>query len=120
MPRAKGVVPGKARRGKVRRAVKGQRGGRHRLHRTAKDALMKSLQYAYDHRKRRKRDFRRFWIVRINAAAREHGMSYSNLIHGLKRANVNVDRPQLAEMAVSDSAGFAKLVEIAKAEAEVR
>jgi large subunit ribosomal protein L20 len=115
MPRAKGTVPGKARRRKVLKAVKGHRGGRHRLYRTAKDALMKSLQHAYDHRRQRKREFRRFWIIRINAAAREHGLSYSNLIHGLKQANVHIDRRQLAEMAVHDSAAFAKLVDIAKA-----
>ena len=116
MPRAKGAVSGKARRRKTLKAVKGHRGGRHRLYRTAKDALMKSLQHAYDHRRRRKRDFRRFWIVRINAAAREHGLSYSTLIHGLKQANVQIDRRQLAEMAVHDSTAFAKLVEIARAE----
>jgi large subunit ribosomal protein L20 len=115
MPRATGVVPGRARRKKVLKAAKGFRGGRRRLYRTAKETVLRGLQYAYRDRRVKKREFRRLWIVRINAAARMHGLSYSMLMNGLKKANVAIDRKILADLAVSDSEGFARLAEVAKA-----
>ena len=115
MPRATGVVPGRARRKKVLKAAKGFRGGRRRLYRTAKETVLRGLQYAYRDRRTKKREFRRLWIVRINAAARLHGLSYSTFMSGLKRANVAIDRKILAELAVNDSEGFARLAEVAKA-----
>jgi len=96
------------------KAVKGYFGGRHRLYRTAKASLMKSLQYAYRDRRNRKRDFRRLWITRINAAARLYGLTYKALIRGLKQAKVELDRKILADLAVRDPAAFAKLVELAR------
>jgi large subunit ribosomal protein L20 len=101
------------RRKKILKLAKGFRGGRSKLLRTAADAADKSLMYAYRDRRQRKRDFRRLWITRINAAARIHKLSYSRLMHGLKLANVNLDRKVLAELAVSDPAGFTKVVELA-------
>lgn len=115
MPRATGVVPGRARRKKVLKAAKGFRGGRRRLYRTAKETLLRALQYAYRDRRAKKREFRRLWIVRINAAARQHGLSYSTLMNGLRRANVAIDRKILADLAVNDGEGFARLAEVAKA-----
>ena len=85
-----------------------------KLFRPANQAVMKSLTYAYIGRKQRKRDFRQLWITRINAAARANGMSYSKFINGLKKANIEVNRKMLSEMAIHDAEGFAKLVEIAK------
>jgi large subunit ribosomal protein L20 len=101
------------RRKKILKLAKGFRGGRSKLYRTAADAVDKSLMYAYRDRRQRKRDFRRLWIARINAAARAHKLSYSKFIHGLKVANVDLDRKVLAELAVSDPAGFAKIAELA-------
>jgi len=93
--------------------AKGFRGGRSKLFRTAADAVDKALMYAYRDRKAKKRDFRRLWIARINAAARMHDVSYSRLMHGLKSANVGLDRKVLAELAISDPPGFANLVSLA-------
>jgi large subunit ribosomal protein L20 len=101
------------RRKKVLKLAKGFRGGRSKLYRTAADAVDKALMYAYRDRKARKRDFRRLWIARINAAARLNNLSYSKFIHGLKIANVELDRKILAEMAVSDPSGFAELAKLA-------
>jgi large subunit ribosomal protein L20 len=98
----------------VLRATKGQRGGRHRLFRTANQAMMKAGVYQYRDRRNRKRDMRRLWIARINAASRQHGLTYSRLIHGLKEANIDLDRKALAELAVTDQAAFAQLVDAAK------
>ena len=101
------------RRKKVLKLAKGFRGGRSRLYRTAADALDKALMYAYRDRRARKRDFRQLWIARINAAARMNNLSYSRLIHGLKQANIALDRKVLAELAVSDPSGFAQVARIA-------
>ncbi len=114
MPRAKTVVPGRARRRKVLKAAKGNFGGRRKLFKTALQTRLRSGQFAYAHRRTRKRDFRRLWITRINAAARLNGLSYSTLIAGLKRANIDVNRKLLADLAVTDSAAFTKLAEVAK------
>lgn len=114
MPRVRGGSHSRSRHKKVLEATKGQRGTKHTLFRRANEALMKSRWYAYRDRRKRKRDFRRLWIARINAASREHGLSYSRFIHGLKLAGVEIDRKMLAEMAVNDSPAFARLTEIAR------
>ena len=116
MPRTKTVVPGRARRKKVLKAMRGARGGRSRLYRTARESLYRALAYAYRDRRTRKRDFRRLWIQRINAAARMNGLSYSTLMHGLKLANVELDRKALANLAVHDSVGFSRVADLARAE----
>jgi len=114
MPRAKkGAARTRAKK-RMFKAVKGYVGGRSRLLRTAKEALMRSGQFAYRDRKRRKRDFRRLWIVRINAAARQHGMNYSQFIAGLQKAKVEVNRKMLADMAVTDPAAFEEMVNLAR------
>ena len=95
-------------------AAKGFRGGRSRLYRTAREAVERSLQYAFEGRKQRKREFRKLWILRINAGARENGLSYSRLMHGLQQAKVELNRKVLADMAVRAKEDFAKLVEVAK------
>jgi large subunit ribosomal protein L20 len=94
--------------------TKGQRGTKHALYRRANEAMLKSLWYAYRDRRNRKRDFRRLWITRINAAARLNGLSYSRFMHGLGKAGVEIDRKILAELAVNDAEAFAKLAEVAK------
>ena len=114
MPRTKTVVPGRARRRKILKAAKGNFSGRRKLYKTALQTVQRAGQFAYEHRRTKKRDFRRLWITRINAAARENGLSYSTLIAGLKRANVEVNRKLLADLAVSDAAAFAKIAEVAK------
>jgi len=101
------------RRKKVLRLAKGYRGGRSKLYRTAADAVDKALMYAYRDRRVRKRDFRRLWITRINAAARSHNLSYSKFMHGLKLANITLDRKVLADLAISDPSGFAKIADLA-------
>lgn len=101
------------RRKKVLKLAKGFRGGRSKLFRTAADAVDKALMYAYRDRRVRKRDFRRLWIARINAAARMNNLSYSKFVHGLKLANVGLDRKVLAELAVSDPSGFSKIATLA-------
>jgi large subunit ribosomal protein L20 len=117
MPRAKTVVPGRARRKKVLKAAKGNFSGRRKLYKSALQTVQRAGQFAYEHRRTRKRDFRRLWIQRINAAARQLGLSYSTLIAGLKKANVDVNRKFLADLAVRDAAAFAKLAEKAKSAA---
>ena len=101
------------RRKKVLKLAKGFRGGRSKLFRTAADAVDKALMYAYRDRRQRKRNFRRLWIARINAAARMNNLSYSKFMHGLKLAQVDLDRKVLADLAISDPAGFAKIAELA-------
>jgi large subunit ribosomal protein L20 len=114
MPRVKRGVTARARHKKVLKAAKGYRGARSRVYRVAKQAVIKAGQYAYRDRRQRKRQFRRLWIARINAAARMHGLSYSRFINGLKRSSVEVDRKVLADIAVFDQTAFAALVECAK------
>lgn len=118
MSRATNNPASRARRKKILDRAKGMRGGRSKLHRTAAGAVDRSLAYAYRDRRTRKRDFRRLWITRINAAARLNGLSYSRFIQGLKAAEVEIDRKVLADLAVHDQAGFARLAEIAKARVE--
>jgi large subunit ribosomal protein L20 len=101
------------RRQKVLKLARGFRGGRSKLYRTAAGTLDRALRYAYRDRKARKRDFRALWITRINAAVRMNNLSYSQFIHGLKQANVELDRKVLAELAVSDPAGFARIAQLA-------
>ncbi len=114
MSRARGAPSSRRRRKKILKAAKGFRGSRRTLIRTATESVHRAGQYAYRDRKRRKGDMRRLWIIRINAGARMHGLSYSQFMHGLKTASVEVDRKMLADMAVNDESGFAKLVTIAK------
>ena len=116
MPRVKRGVTSRRRRKGILKQAKGYYGGRSRLFRTAREAVEKGLKYAYRDRKQRKRDFRALWIARINAAAREHGISYSRLVHGLSLAGVEVDRKVLAELAVSDPAAFGQLADLAKSQ----
>lgn len=115
MPRASNNVQRTKRRKKVLKDAKGYRGGRRRLYVPAKEAVEKGLRHAYRDRRRKKREFRKLWITRINAAAREHGLSYSRFMHGLKQAEVEIDRKMLAELAVNDPDGFAELASTAKA-----
>ena len=115
MPRSKTVVPGRARRKKILKAAKGNFSGRRKLYKSALQTVQRAGQFAWEHRRLKKRDFRSLWITRINAAARLNGMSYSTLIAGLKKANVEVNRKLLADLAVKDAAAFAKLAEVAKA-----
>ena len=114
MARVKGGPRTRRRHKKVLKLTKGQKGTKHALFRRAHEAMMKSLYYAYRDRRNRKRDMRRLWIARINAAARRCGLSYSRFMYGLKRAGVELDRKVLADMAVRDEAAFARLAEIAK------
>ena len=116
MPRVKGGPRTRRRHKKVLKATKGQFGGKHRLWRRGNEAMLKSLWYAHRDRRNRKRDFRRLWIARINAAARQNGLSYNRFMFGLKEANIELDRKILADIAVRDEATFAKLVEVAKAQ----
>ncbi|OGT25219.1 MAG: 50S ribosomal protein L20 [Gammaproteobacteria bacterium RIFCSPLOWO2_02_FULL_42_14] len=109
MGRVKRGVTAKARHKKILNLAKGYYGARSRVFRVAKQAVIKALQYAYRDRRQRKREFRALWIARINAAARIHGLSYSRFMNGLKRANITLDRKVLADLAVNDKAGFAKL-----------
>ena len=109
MSRVKRGVAKHRRHIKVLSLTKGHRGVRHRLYRRAKESLVKALAYTYAHRRERKRDFRRLWIIRIGAAARQSGLSYNTFVHGLKLANVEIDRKILAELAVRDPEAFAQL-----------
>ena len=111
--RVKRGFKAKRRRKKILKLAKGHRGGRSKLFRTAADAVDKALMYAYRDRKARKRDFRKLWITRINAAARMNHLSYSKFIHGLKLAGVHLDRKVLAELAISDPSGFSQIVNLA-------
>lgn len=115
MPRVKRGVAARARHKKVLKLAKGYYGARSRVYRVAKQAVIKAAQYAYRDRRQKKRDFRALWIIRINAAAREFGLSYSAFMHGLKKAEVAVDRKVLADIAVRDRAAFSALAEQAKA-----
>jgi len=115
MPRVKRGVTARARHKKILKLAKGYYGARSRLYRVAKQAVIKAGQYAYRDRKQRKRQFRALWIVRINAAARLYGISYSRLINGLNKANVAVDRKVLADIAVRDIEAFGEIAKIAKA-----
>ncbi len=112
--RVKGGFVSRRRRKKILELAKGFRGGRSKLFRTAKNAVIKALTYSYRDRRRRKRDFRSVWIVRINAAARENGISYSQFMNGLQKANVLLDRRVLAYLALEDTVAFARLAEMAK------
>jgi large subunit ribosomal protein L20 len=114
LPRVKGGPRARNRHKKVLKLTKGFYDTRHRNFRRANEAMLGALTDAYRDRRRRKRDFRRLWITRINAAARQHGLSYSRLMQGLNAAGVAVNRKLLADMAVRDSAGFAKMIEVAK------
>ena len=111
--RVKRGFKARRRRKKVLKMAKGFRGARSKLFRTATDAVDKALMYAYRDRKARKRDFRRLWITRINAAARMNNLSYSKFMHGLKLAGVEIDRKVLAELAISDPSGFAQIADLA-------
>ncbi|MCC8023336.1 MAG: 50S ribosomal protein L20 [Clostridiales bacterium] len=115
MARVKGAMMTRKRRKKVLKLAKGYYGGKSRLFRTAKQAVMKSGQYAYIGRKQKKRDFRRLWITRISAACRANGMNYSTFMNGLKRAQIDLNRKMLSEIAISDPAAFTQLTEQAKA-----
>lgn len=114
MARVKGGFVARRRRKKVLKLARGYFGSKHRLFKTAQEQVMKSLLYAYRDRRRRKRDFRRLWIVRINAAARMNGLSYNKLMYGLKEAGVSINRKMLADLAVNDQKAFADLAGIAK------
>jgi large subunit ribosomal protein L20 len=116
MPRSRPKVYAHRRHKKVLKFTKGQYGSKHLLYRRANEAMLKSLFYAFRDRRNKTRDFRRLWITRINAAARLSGLSYSRLVHGLKLANVQVDRKVLADIAVRDLAAFGKLADVAKAQ----
>lgn len=118
MPRATNAPASRRRRKKVLRLASGYKGSHHRLFKTAYQTVEHAGVYAYRDRKARKRDFRKLWIARINAATRASGLSYSRFICGLKRANVDLNRPMLAEIAATDEVGFQHLIEIAKANLE--
>jgi large subunit ribosomal protein L20 len=114
VPRAKGGPRTRRRHNKVLKLTKGQYGGKHRLWRRGNEAMLKSLWYAHRDRRNRKRDFRRLWIARINAASRLSGMPYNRFMHGLKEADIELDRKILADLAVHDQATFAQLVAAVK------
>lgn len=114
MPRVKRGLNAKKKRRKVLKAAKGYRAGKSKLYRVATEAVDRALAYAYKHRKTKKREYRTLWIARINAAARANDITYSRLISGLIKANVEMDRKALADMAVQDPTGFTKVVNIAK------
>ena len=114
MPRVKRGVTARARHKKVLKAAKGYYGARSRVYRVAKQAVIKAKQYAYRDRKQRKRQFRALWIIRINAAVREHGLSYSRFINGLKKASIEIDRKLLADLAIHNKDAFTAIVEQVK------
>ena len=115
MARIKGGLNARKKHNRVLKLAKGYRGARSKQYRVAKQSVMRALTSSYAGRKERKRQFRQLWIARINAAARLNGLSYSQFMHGLKLAEVDLNRKVLADMAVTDPAGFASLVEVAKA-----
>ena len=117
MARIKGAINAKKKHKRVLKLAKGYRGARSKQYMIAKQSVMRAMASAFAGRKQRKRDMRRLWITRINAAARINGISYSQMMHGLKVAGVDINRKMLAELAVNDAAGFASLAEIAKANA---
>lgn len=114
MPRVKGGNVARKRRKKILKLAKGYYGSKHTLYRTANEQVMKSLAYSYRDRKQRKRDFRKLWIARINAAARQHGLSYSRLTYGLKCADIDINRKMLSELAIHDEKAFESIVNEAK------
>lgn len=114
MARIKGGMNARRKHNKVLKLARGYRGARSKQYRVAKQSVMRALASSYAGRKQKKRQYRRLWIARINAAARMNGLSYSRFMHGLKVANVELNRKVLADMAVNDAAGFAKLCEVAK------
>ena len=114
MARVKGAMMTRKRRNKILKLAKGYWGAKSKHYKMANEQVMKSLQYAYVGRRLKKRDFRQLWIARINAACKMNGMNYSTFMHGLKLANVEINRKMLAELAVNDKAAFAQLVELAK------
>ncbi|EGQ22283.1 50S ribosomal protein L20 [Mammaliicoccus sciuri] len=114
MPRVKGGTVTRKRHKRVLKLAKGYFGSKHRLYKVANQQVMKSYNYAYRDRRQKKRDFRKLWITRINAAARMNGLSYSTLMHGLKVAGIDVNRKMLADLAVTDAQAFAQLAETAK------
>jgi len=114
MPRVKSTTTRLKRRNKILRAAKGARGARSKLYKTAKETAERAMQYAYRDRRNKKRDFRRLWIVRINAAARAHDLSYNQFMAGLKRAGVEINRKILADLAVRDPAAFGELAAVAR------
>ncbi len=116
MARVKRGVTARRRHKKILKLAKGYYGARSRCYRVAKQAVIRAGQYAYRDRKQKKRDFRSLWIVRINAAAREHGLSYSRFMHGLKKAQIDLDRKVLADLAVNDRETFAELAKIASSQ----
>lgn len=118
MPRVKGGTVARRRRKKILKLAKGYFGSKHTLYKTAHEQVMKSFMYSYRDRRQKKRDFRKLWITRINAAARLNGMSYSTLINGLNLANIDVNRKMLAELAVNDAESFAAIAAQAKAALE--
>lgn len=115
MPRVRRGYKARRRRKKVLKQAKGYVGGRRKLFQTARETVDRSMTFAYRDRKVRKREFRKLWIVRINAAVRDHGLSYSRFINGLNKAEIALDRKVLADLAVSDPAGFAAVAKLAKA-----
>ena len=114
MARIKGGLNAKKKHNRVLKLAKGYRGARSKQYRVAKQSVMRALTSSYAGRKQKKRQFRQLWIARINAAARMNGLSYSKMMHGLKVANIDINRKMLSEMAISDPEGFAKLVAVAK------
>jgi large subunit ribosomal protein L20 len=116
MPRVKSGVAHHARKKKYMEAAKGARGARSKLYKSAKETVERGMRYAYRDRRKRKSDFRALWITRINAAARLHGLSYSRLMAGLRKAGVDLNRKILADLAVRDADAFAKIAEVAKAQ----
>ena len=115
MARVKGALATRKRRKKILKLAKGYFGAKSKLYRTANEAVMKSLRYAYIGRKQKKRDFRRLWITRISAACKQNGVNYSRFMNGLKKSGIEINRKMLADLAVNDSAAFSALVETAKA-----
>ena len=114
MPRVKRGVVAKRRHKKILKMAKGYRGARSKLFKTANEAVNRALAYSFRDRKVRKREFRKLWIVRINAASRMHGLSYSQMMNGLKKAGINVNRKIMADLAVNDPSAFGELVKVAK------
>src|SRR5690625_4834811 len=118
MARVKGGPVSRRRRKRVLKLAKGYYGSKHTLFKTAKQQVMKSGQYAYRDRRQRKRDFRKLWITRINAAARQNDISYSRLMHGLRQANIDINRKMLSDLAIHDAEAFTQIVDQAKAALE--
>jgi large subunit ribosomal protein L20 len=114
MPRVKNGVAHHARKKKIMEAAKGARGGRSKLYKAAKETMERAMRYAYRDRRKKKSEFRMLWITRINAAARVHGLSYSRMMNGLRKAGVDINRKMLADLAVRDAGAFAKFAELAK------